>query len=188
LVKPVHKWDGVRRWSLGVHGTVVGYNQIAGMDRVVLGGAGFQLRLRSKGRWGFEAAQDFLHGSFLNGALVRNSFPFQLSVMFYVFKNEDTRHFNLYALAGAGLQPSSIDVLFAPGDTRNQDFMEVEGHIGAGAELRFKWFAVSAEVRGVGLVRDDTTSPATYYAGVTGEPVPRTTGGVLGRLNLSLWF
>jgi len=202
VIRPKAKWDGVRRWSLGVHGAVMGFNQVAGNERVVLGGAGFQLRLRSKGRFGFEAAQSFLHGSFLDGALVRDSFPFTTSLMFYIFKNEDTRHFNIYGLAGIGIQPSQVQVRFAQAqfvpvgrggvtrgeDIREQDFMEFEGHIAIGAELRFKWFAIDGEVRGVGLVRDNTDAPATFYDGVSGEAIPPTSLAIQGRLNLSVWF
>src|SRR5262249_36049827 len=113
-----HTWDGVRRFSLGVHGTVLGINQKVGRDDVVLGGGGFQLRLRSKGRFGFEARQSFLHAEYWNGGFERNSFPFALSLMFYIFPNTDARHFNLYGLAGVGVMPDTVKIRFAPGDYR----------------------------------------------------------------------
>ena len=80
--RPVaHKSDGVRRFSLGAHVGFLTLNQQVGNDQVTLGGAGFQLRLRSAGHWGFEASQSFLHGSYWSGAWQRDTFPFQLSLM-----------------------------------------------------------------------------------------------------------
>ena len=66
------RWDGARRFSFGAHVGFLTLNQQVGKDQVSLGGAGFQLRLRSAGRWGFEASQSFLHGSYWGGAWQRD--------------------------------------------------------------------------------------------------------------------
>ena len=182
------KWDGVRRFSLGVHGDVLWVNQSIGRDDMVLGGAGFHLRLRSKGRFGVEFSQSFLHADYWNGGFVRNSYPFMMSLMLYIFKNEDTRHFNIYFAGGVGVMPDSVKVRLQPGDEREQDFLEWMLHLGIGAELRFKWFAIEADVRGLAMALDPTDYPARYYDGIQGGPIPDGSFGVQGKLSLSLWF
>ena len=182
------KWDGARRFSLGAHVGFLTLNQQVGKDQVTLGGAGFQLRLRSAGRWGFEASQSFLHGSYWSGAWQRDTFPFQLSLMFYLFPNKDAHHFNIYALAGVGLVADSVTLNDENRQQVTQDFTELELHAGLGAELRFKWFGIEADARYLGLWRDDSSTPASYYGNLKGAPVQSSSNGVQGNIYLSLWF
>lgn len=181
-------WDGVRRFSLGAHVGFLTLNQQVGNDQVTLGGAGFQLRLRSAGRWGFEASQSFLHGSYWSGAWQRDSFPFALSLMFYIFPNRDAHHFNLYGLAGVGLVADSVTLNDEYHQQVTQDFTEVEVHAGLGAELRFKWFGIEADARYISLWRDSGDTPGAYYGNVKGAPVQASSYGIQGNLYLSLWF
>jgi hypothetical protein len=184
--KPVR--DGVRRFSLGVHGTAMWFNQNVGPDQVVLGGAGIQLRIRSKGRFGLELSQGFLGANLLNGNFQRQSFPFTFSLMFYIFPNQDTRHFNIYGLAGFGGMLDFVHLYDENGAWVEQDFLEFIGHVGAGAELRWKWFAIEADARFFGTVRDNSSTPAAYYNGVAGGPIPATNYGVSANAYLSFWF
>ena len=181
-------WDGARRFSLGAHVGFLTLNQQVGNDQVSLGGAGFQLRLRSAGRWGFEASQSFLHGSYWSGAWQRDSFPFSLSLMFYIFPNSDAHHFNLYGLAGVGLVADSVTLNDENRQQVTQDFTEVEVHAGLGAELRFKWFAIEADARYISLWRDNSDTPSSYYGNIKGAPVQSSSYGIQGNLYLSLWF
>ena len=189
LYRPVpRKWDGVRRFSLGAHVGFLTLNQQVGSNQVSLGGAGFQLRLRSAGHFGFEASQSFLHGSYWGGAFQRDSFPFSLSLMFYLFPNRDTNHFNLYGLAGVGLVADSVQLRDENRQQVTQDFSEVEVHAGVGAELRFKWFAIEADARYISLWRDSSSAPGSYYGNIQGAPVQSSSYGIQGNLYLSLWF
>jgi hypothetical protein len=188
LVRPVRRWDGVRRWSLGAHLNVLGVGQQIGNHNMTLGGGGFQFRVRSRGRVGFEMSQSFLHASYWNGGFVRDSYPFQLSFMTYLFPNEDRRHFNLYGLVGAGLMSDSVQLYDENRVKVTQDFLEWILHAGLGAELRWKWFAIEAEVRALGLFLDPSAGQAPYYRGITTGPVPDQTWGVEGRASLSFWF
>lgn len=181
-------WDGVRRFSLGVHMGFLTLNQKVGNDQVTLGGAGFQLRLRSAGRWGFEASQSFMHGSYWSGQWQRDSFPFALSLMLYLFPNNEGRHFNLYGVAGVGLVADSVSLNDENRQRVSQDFTEVELHAGLGAEFRFKWFGIEADARYISLWRDNSTTPAAYYGDLKGAPVQASSYGVQGNLTLSLWF
>jgi hypothetical protein len=186
----VHKKPGerVRRFSLGAHIGFLTLNQQVGQSQVTLGGGGFQLRLRSRGRWGFEASQSFLHGSYWSGAWQRDSFPFSLSLMFYLFPNKDTRHFNLYGVAGVGLVADSVTLKDENRQQVTQDFTELELHVGLGAELRWKWFGIEADARYINLWRDGSDSPSSYYGDLKGAPVQASSYGVQGNLYLSLWF
>jgi hypothetical protein len=181
-------WDGVRRFSLGVHAGFLTLNQVVGSNNVTLGGAGFQLRLRSKGHFGFEMAQDFLHADYWNGNWQRNSYPFSLSLLFYVFPNSDARHFNLYAVGGVGMMTDVMTLRDETNTRVTQDFTEYTAHVGAGAELRFRWFAIEADARYMGLWRDNSVAPAVFYNNVGGAPVPKSSQGVSGNVYLSLWF
>jgi len=188
VVRAKKQWDGARRFSLGAHVGFLTLNQQVGNDQVSLGGAGFQLRLRSAGRWGFEASQSFLHGEYWSGAFQRDAFPFSLSLMFYIFPNKDAHHFNLYGVAGVGLVADSVTLNDENRQQVTQDFTEVELHAGLGAELRFKWFGIEADARYISLWRDDSSSPAGYYGSIKGAPVQSSSYGVQGNLYLSLWF
>jgi hypothetical protein len=184
----IRRWDGVRRFSLGAHASFLTLNQQVGSSAVTLGGAGFQLRMRSSGRFGFEMAQDFLHASYWNGAFQRDSFPFSMSLMFYIFPNSDARHFNLYGLAGVGIMSDVMTLRDENNLQVQQNFTEYTAHAGVGAELRFRWFGIEADARYLGLWRDNNTAPATYYGNVAGAPIPKSSQGVQGNLYLSLWF
>ena len=188
LVRPVKKWDGARRFSIGAHVGFLTLNQQVGSENVTLGGAGFQLRLRSAGRFGFEASQSFLHGSYWGGAFQRDSFPFALSLMFYIFKNSDANHFNLYGLGGAGIVADTVQLRDENRQQVSQDFTELEAHLGLGAELRFKWFAIEADARYLWLWRDSGSAPGSYYGNIKGAPVQASSEAVQGNLYLSLWF
>src|SRR5262249_20391718 len=146
--------ERIRRFSLGVHGAVMGINQTVGTHDVVMGGAGIQMRVRSKGRFGLELKQSFLHTEYWNGNFQRTSYPFTFSLMCYLMPNQDKRHFNMYGLAGFGAMLDTIRVRDENNNLASQDFLEWMGHVGLGFELRFKWFAIEADARLVGLLRD----------------------------------
>ncbi len=180
--------ERIRRFSLGVHGTVLGLNNAIGKNDMTLGGAGIQLRIRSKGRFGLELNQSFLGGDAFNGAVQRTTFPFQFSLMLYILPNNDDRHFNIYGLVGFGVQADTLKVRDENGNFASQDFIEGEGHVGLGAELRWKWFALAADVRALGFLRDNSSAPASYYVGQTNAIVAERGWGMSGNVYVNLWF
>jgi hypothetical protein len=186
--RPVGPQERIRRFSLGIHGVVMGINQQIGKDDMVMGGMGLQLRIRSKGRFGLELAQSFMKADYWNGNFVRNSYPFSFGLMLYIFPNQDTRHFNLYGIAGVGAMLDSVELRNQYNDKVTQDFFEWMAFAGLGAELRFKWFAIAADARFVGLWRDDNTTPAAYYSGVDGGPIPSSSYGYQGKVYINFWF
>ena len=122
------------------------------------------------------------------GAWQRDTFPFSVSLMFYIFPNRDAHHFNLYGLGGVGLVADTVTLNDENRQQVSQDFTEVETHLGLGAELRFKWFAIEADARYMWLWRDDSSTPASYYGDVHGAPVMPSSQGIQGNVYLSLWF
>jgi hypothetical protein len=178
--------------SLGGHVTAFGMaNQpLAGWG--TLYGGGLNLTFRSRGRFGFEISQDFLRGSMRHGdsglSLTRQSFPFEFALRGYILPNSDRYHFNMYYGGGLGVMASRVDVPFAQGDTRTQNFLEWMIHGDLGAELRFKWIAFGLEGRITGLVRDKSYGDAGYYRGIQNAPVPASTWGAEGRAYLNFWF
>jgi hypothetical protein len=163
-------------------------NQQVGADQMMLWGAGLQLRIRSQGRFGLELANSYLKASLADGKFERESLPFSFGLMLYLFKNEDTRHFNLYGIAGVGGMLSEVNLVTPLGSSATQSFFEWMAFGGLGAELRFRWFAVAADARVVGLWREDGLGDAVYYQGVDGGPVPKSSYGYQGKVFLNLWF
>jgi len=186
VLKPAAPRIKVRRFSLGVHGTAFGISQQVGGKDVILGGAGIQLRIRSKGRFGLELKQDFL--GFNSGSFERQSYPFTFSLMLYIFPNQETRHFNLYFLAGFGGMWDQVKLPDPSGRIVRQDFIEGILQGGVGAELRWKWFALALDARAVGLLRDSTTPPGSYYGDIDGAPVPKKSWGIQGNAFVNFWF
>jgi|GEM_PF-3272686 len=181
--------ERIRRFSLGVHGSVIGLNQTVGGNNVILYGGGIQLRIRSMGRFGLELAQSVLQTeNYWNGNWQRTSFPFTFGLMLYVFPNQDSRHFNLYGIAGVGAMLDSVSLRDENRQKVSQEFLEWIAYVGAGAELRFKWFAIAGDFRFNGFWRDDSSAPAAYYKGVPGGPVPANSMGYQGKLNINFWF
>ncbi len=197
-----------RLFSVGVRFSGLGVNQQINGQDVLLWGLGGQLRFRTRGRFGLEAAVDILHGHFdapqpqggpiqpaTNagpffhiGPVTRDSYPVSLSALLYIFPNDDARHFNLYFLGGIGVVPTRMGLTDENGNQVTQSFTEYEGHLGVGAELRFRWLAIQADIRGIAMGRDDSGGDAAFYANVDGGPVPKSSVGAQGTLGATLWF
>lgn len=180
--------SSVRHVALGAHGTYLGLDQTVFGRDVRLPGFGIHMRFRSSGHFGFEVAQDFLHQDILSGRFVRDTFPFSLSAMLYLAPNTDAHHFNVFLLGGGGVIGDSVRLYDEFRRRVTQDFTEFEAHVGLGAELRFSWLAVSADVRGLVAKRYNENRPASYYEGIAGGPVPDSSRGLMGTLSASIWF
>lgn len=224
--------DRARFFSIGMRGTVLGINQKINGQGVVMGGVGFQMRFRTRGRFGMEASVDILHAGFNDhgnppladattgdsgtsggapssppptggfntpgstsggpyfhsGPVTRDSVPVTLSALVYIFPNQDSHIFNLYFLGGMGVVATTMGLTDEWGAPVKQSFSEFETHLGVGMELRFHWFALQADVRGIGLWRDDSSAPGAYYTGVDGAPVPANSWGLQGSAGAAFWF
>jgi hypothetical protein len=122
------------------------------------------------------------------GDVGRQSRVISASLMAYLLRNTRSRIFNLYFLAGGGYISSTLALDNQYGRRVRQNFGEYEGHVGVGMELKFRWFAIDANVRAIGMLRNNRGAPASYYAGVDGAPVNPRSFGYQGTISGLLWF
>lgn len=122
------------------------------------------------------------------GDVGRQSRVISASLMAYLLRNTRSRIFNLYFLAGGGYISSTLGLTNQYGRRVRQNFGEYEGHVGVGAELKFRWFAIDANVRAIGMLRNNRSAPAAYYANVDGAPINPRSFGYQGTISGLLWF
>lgn len=175
-------------FAMGVRFTATGINQEVFGERMTMMGGGLQLRFRTQGHFGFETAFDVMRANLADGLFKRTSFPFTAGVMLYLFRNRPETHFNVYAIAGVGLQASDIVLYDERPGRLNQQFLELLGHVGGGVELRFNRLALTADVRAVGAKLDESGSAGAYYSGVDGGPIPSSSVGYKANVGTLLWF
>lgn len=175
-------------FAMGLRFSATGINQDVFDQRMTLMGGGLQLRFRTQGHFGFETAFDVLYANIGDGAFKRTSFPFTAGVMLYLFRNRPETHFNVFGVAGVGLQASDVVLYDNRPGRLNQQFLEILGHVGAGVELRFSRLALTADLRAVGTKLDESGTAGTYYSGVAGGPIPSSTIGYKANLGTLLWF
>ncbi|MEO6953315.1 MAG: hypothetical protein ABI321_16060 [Polyangia bacterium] len=185
--KPFEKF---RVMSLGGHYTIFGMANQPLVGWGTLQGGGVSLEFRSRGHFGFEMSQDFLHGQFRSGdaKFDRKSYPFELTFKGYVAKNTDRNHFNLWFGGGVGAMSSTITVPIGNDISIHQNFLEWMVHGDIGAEIRMKWFAIGAEGRISALYRDRSYGSGANYGDVKYAPVPASTWGVQGRAFMKFAF
>lgn len=126
--------------------------------------------------------------SFHIGDVGRQSRVISASLVAYLLRNTRSRIFNLYFLAGGGYISSTLGLTNQYGRRVRQNFGEYEGHVGVGAELKFRWFAIDANVRAIGMLRNNRSAPAAYYANVDGAPINPRSFGYQGTISALLWF
>lgn len=192
-------WPGRARADTGdQHGLslharfgVLGVNQkIGDHPTILLGGEG-ALRYRTRGRFGIEGSIGYLHGKFTQEdeaqTLRRDSLPFVISGLFYLFPAAQTHAFNLYTTTGLGLSYDRLRFDQAAAMSSSQELLEVLFQAGLGVEYRYHWFALQAEVRAIALYRTDALDGASYN-GTTPAPIPLWSVGAMGTLGLSVAF
>jgi hypothetical protein len=189
-IAPVQR-ERIRPIAIGLHVTALGMANQPLTGWGTLGGAGFHITMRNKGRFGFEIAQDFLRGTYRAGdggnSITRNSYPVDFTFRGYILPNLDKHHFNVYFGGGFGVMGSTLRFEGPYGET-SQSFLEWSIHGDVGAELRFKWIALGVDTKVMGIVRDRFFGSGRYYDGVQDGVVPAKTWGLQGRGYLSFWF
>ncbi len=184
--------ERVRFISFGAHVTALGmaHQPLAGWG--TLWGGGIQIQFRSRGRFGFEMSQDFLKGDLKavtdGPSITRKSYPFEFTFKGYILPNSDKHHFNMYFGGGLGAMASNLSYNNINIDGGSQNFLEWMIHADAGAELRFKWFALGLDGRVHGIVRDRNFGDGAYYGNISDGVVPASTWGLEGRGYMNFWF
>ena len=183
--------ERIRYLAIGAHVTALGmaHQPLAGWG--TLYGGGFHVTVRSRGRFGFEMAQDFLRGELRasdgGNSILRQTFPIDFTFRGYLLPNLDKHHFNMYFGAGFGAMASAVNV-GGPFGESTQSFLEWTIHADVGAELRFKWIALGLDGKVMGIARDKNFGDGAYYGDVSNGVVPAKTWGLQGRGYLSAWF
>ncbi|MCA9670873.1 MAG: hypothetical protein KC503_34990 [Myxococcales bacterium] len=172
------------RWSMGLHLTGLTANHKVGDEAVALGGIGGHLRFRGY-RWGAELAVDVLGRDFADGGVTRISVPIQASALLYLIPRG---RFNLFMLGGIRVVPTHIRYDLSNLKTE-QNFTQFGMQGGIGAELLLsRWFALTADIRAFGVVRNDNDSDGQYYTGVERPIVAEKAVGLQFNVGASLRF
>lgn len=181
-------------FGLGLRFTALGVSQKVWDQDVNMLGGGLMLRFRTQGHFGIETAFDVAQASIDSGAgstFQRTAYPVTVAAMLYLFRNRPDNHFNIYGVAGFGLMANGFSLKTSfDGRPRevNQQFLEFLGQAGGGVELRFNRLALTADIRAIGLARDDNGPAGSYYQNVEGGPVPSTSAGYKFHAGALLWF
>lgn len=172
------------RWSIGVHAVGQSTDQMFGGEGVFLGGMGGHMRLRGY-RWGAEIALDGVGGNYLDGQIKRFSVPFSTSAMLYLIPEG---RFNLYLIGGIRVAATHMEVDL-PNLYGEQDFVQFGFHGGAGAEILLgRSFALTGDVRFIGMILDDNSADGIYYQGVDQGLIPSESTGLQFNLGVSFRF
>lgn len=180
--------SGPGSFAIAPRFSLLATNQLIGEDRLVMMGGGLELRFRLAGRVAFQVSLDVLHASLGSdqAPFVRNALPIAGSVLFYAFRNVDPHRLNVYGIAGMDVIGSTVKWTPVNGPVE-QEFLELGGHLGAGLELRFKWFSLDADVRGLLLGRTRSGAGSLYVNQDAGL-VPAMSFGVQATASAMFWF
>lgn len=183
---PLASADGwVRgRLGVGVHAasTSLSDNNDESADPVELGGGGLQIRYRLAPRWELELSVG--GASSETSELDREMGIGSLGVLY---------HFNPASrwvwsvLGGFGGAGETVTIKVGGDAATEREFENGLIYLGGGLERRFGRFSVAAELRLVGMTRDDEAADGPEFAGKD-SPVPREMSGGQLRLMGTYYF
>jgi hypothetical protein len=174
--------DPVRKWGVGLRTSTMSITSEADEDNTIeLGGVGLHVRYLLAPNWRAELTVEGVQSDDETLGFARDSTAGTLALHYVL--NPYAR-WNWYALAGVGRTETEITY---EGNATDyvETFSEGHVHVGLGLERRFDRISLGAEVRGVGLVRDDNEGDGELYAGADG-PVPMES--TAGQLNLHFTY
>jgi len=173
--------DPPRRVGIGLRSTGIGVASAADEDhQIKLQGGGRHLRYQFAEHWRAELMVEGAEGEPEHGRYTRASSLATLGVH-YLFTPYSS--WNWYALLALG--GTATEITYA-NDTTEQ-FAETHAHLGLGLEYRWDRLSLGAELRAVGLARDDEEGDAPRYVDRDG-PVPRESSGAQASLQATFWF
>ena len=159
-----------RNWGIGLRTTGLSITSEADENNTIeLQGAGAHLRYRLAPAWRAELTFEGASNEKDKEATFQRSSGMATLGLHYIF-NPYSR-WNWYAIGGIGRTSSEITYTGANGGEAVETFEEQHFHLGLGLERRFESISIGAELRAVGLSRDDTEGDGERYLGVDG-PVP----------------
>jgi hypothetical protein len=187
-------WNGAQKWGVGFHLTGMGLGPAetdddAGLgddpEQLDLGGAGLQVRYRLNRRWEFEAEIDHVAGELENGGLARDYKSMTLAAMFHINPNSQWTWSVIGGFGGGTDDVRFVEMADGKPSTRNATFSHGHVHLGVALERRFENIGVGAQLRAVGMGRNEEDADGPLFEG-SDEPTPREEGG--GRFNLHVTY
>jgi hypothetical protein len=173
------------RWAIGLRTTAQNIAPESNVDnKLNLQGAGLHVRYRMNRRWGFELSTEHVRAELGGGAFVRESNPVTLSASFHFGRSFK---WDYYVLAGIGGTETEITRTTPQGGEINEAFKESHVHLGIGIERQWRHLAVGAELRAIGLERNQEEGDAPRY-GESDGPVPKSSSGSQLNFTVSYYF
>lgn len=171
-------WDGQQHWGVGFHATGLGLQSKADPEvKDDLGGAGIQGRYRLNARWELELAADHIQGERDDG-LERDLRLMTLGAMFHI---NPQSQWDFSVVAGLGGAREDV----TQKNKGQAAFEHSQAYLGVALERRFQHIAIEAQLRAVGLHRNDEKLDGPDFAGLD-VPVPQQSSG--GQLLLSACY
>jgi opacity protein-like surface antigen len=179
-VAPVHR---VQKWGIGLRLTSMDVRSADNEDNEIsLAGAGIHVRYLLASHWRAELTLEGVENDNEDELGYTRSSGMATLGMHYIFNPYDA--WNVYGLAGIGR--TSTEIIYQGNASETvEKFEESHFHLGIGLERRFENLSLGAELRAVGLTRDDEAGDGEFYAGVDG-PVPVESEG--GQFNVQLTY
>jgi hypothetical protein len=180
-------WDGGQRWGIGVHATAMGLGpaEDSEADAFAMGGLGVQVRYRLHRRWEFEAELDHVAGKLESGDLSREVRSLLLNAMFHINPGSQWTWTLVGGLGGGRDDIEFVEISGKQRMTGEASFAHGHFHVGVALERRFSNIGVAAQLRAVGVTRNEEELDGPAFEGMD-VPTPRNESG--GRFNLLVTY
>ena len=171
------------RWGIGLRTTAQSIAPESNVDnKLNLQGGGLHIRYRMNRRWGFELSTEHVRAELGGGAFIRESNPVTLGASFHFGRS---RRWDTYLLVGIGGTDTEVTRTTEQGATVTEVFKETHAQFGIGIERQWQHLAIGAELRAIGLERNQEEGDAPRYGEADG-PVPVSSSG--SQLNFTLTY
>lgn len=174
-----------RKWGIGLRSTSLGVAPEDNPDQgLTLGGGGWQVRYRMSPRWSLELTLENVSARADTGAYERISSPVTLSGLWHLTPH---RRLDWYLIFGVGGTADEVTYRRVDGSMASETFAETHVHLGVGVERQWRRVGLGAELRAVGLAREDEDGAGATYAGRNG-PIPVESSGTQFNLTFTYYF
>jgi hypothetical protein len=172
-------WDGQQRWGLGLRLTSLALHQGDDVENEThYAGGGLQLRYRLNARWELElAAEHVREHDPESGEMIEGGRELGSGTLSALFHMRPYSRWDWYLLAGVGGTQDGREGL-----TEEQRKESAQGHVhlGIGLERRFRHIGIAAELRAVGMVKEEQEEDARILpAGAMTTEKQEQSGGQL---------
>lgn len=178
------------KWGIGLRTTAQkikpeNYQGEQGENGLKLGGAGITFRYRIAKKWTLELTSEKVDSEQLEATRYqRTSKPVTFTALWHMTPQ---RRWDWYLLLGVGGTEDEVTYRKVDGTTATEKFSEAHVHFGVGVERMWGKFGVGAELRAIGLARNDEEGDGVRYQGIDG-PIPAESSGTQFNLTATYYF